>query len=219
MRRPAPGFAYLALLFAVAFLGAGLGVAGEVWRIQAQREREQQLLWTGHQYRRAIEAYWRATGGNAVAGGAAAAAGTASATGASGTSAGATAAGVAATGAPGTPGASRYPPSLDNLLVDPRFQQIRRYLRKRYPDPITGQDDWVPILSPSGGVMGVHSASEAAPIKVAGFGPTDVAFTDKTHYSEWAFVFVPSQAQRRPGAGADPGAGAKSTPLGARIDR
>jgi type II secretory pathway pseudopilin PulG len=58
-RRRARGFTYLTALFAVAFLGLGLTLAGETWRTAAQREREARLLWTGDQYRRAIERYYR----------------------------------------------------------------------------------------------------------------------------------------------------------------
>ena len=96
----------------------------------------------------------------------------------------------------------RGPPTLDALLVDPRFQQIRRYLRKLYPDPITGKNDWVPILAPNGGVMGVHSLSEDGPFKQAGFTADDNAFTGKTHYSQWEFVYVPPQ--RGPGTPLNP---------------
>lgn len=113
--------------------------------------------------------------------------------------------GAVATGATGLPAGARgplngvrYPPTLDVLLADPRFQQIRRYLRKRYADPITGKDDWVPILAPNGGVMGVHSVSEATPIKQANFAPENNAFTGTLHYSDWQFVYVPPRAISAP---------------------
>jgi len=56
--RPAAGFTYLTILFVVAIMGVGLALAGEVWHTAAMREREAALLWTGAQYRRAIERYY-----------------------------------------------------------------------------------------------------------------------------------------------------------------
>jgi type II secretory pathway pseudopilin PulG len=57
-RRGPRGFTYLGLLILVALLGLALAAAGEVVRTTAQREREDQLLWVGHQYRAAIAGYW-----------------------------------------------------------------------------------------------------------------------------------------------------------------
>jgi type II secretory pathway pseudopilin PulG len=67
-RRPAhsahsAGFTYIGLLIAVVVLGVGLSIVGTVWRTQAQREREQELLFIGHEFQRAIAAYSRAGGG------------------------------------------------------------------------------------------------------------------------------------------------------------
>jgi len=52
------GFTYLTILFVIAIMGVGLALAGEVWHTAAMREREAALLWTGEQYRRAIERYY-----------------------------------------------------------------------------------------------------------------------------------------------------------------
>ncbi|MGH8707944.1 MAG: type II secretion system protein [Burkholderiales bacterium] len=51
------GFTYLAMLLAVAVIGIGLAAAGEVWSTAVQREKEQELLFVGDQYRRAIRLY------------------------------------------------------------------------------------------------------------------------------------------------------------------
>ena len=52
------GFAYLYALMLIALVGLGLGAAGTVWRTDAQRMRETELLFVGDQYRRAIRSYY-----------------------------------------------------------------------------------------------------------------------------------------------------------------
>lgn len=51
------GFTYLGLLLFVALLGASLGIAGELWSTRAQREKEEDLLFIGRQFRAAIQAF------------------------------------------------------------------------------------------------------------------------------------------------------------------
>ena len=58
-RRSARGFTYVGLLALVVLIGLMLAAAGEVAATAAQRERETQLLWVGHEYRTAIGRYWR----------------------------------------------------------------------------------------------------------------------------------------------------------------
>ena len=57
-RRRDGGFTYVGLLVLVALIGVMLAAAGEVASTAAQREREAQLLWAGHEYRAAIGRYW-----------------------------------------------------------------------------------------------------------------------------------------------------------------
>jgi len=60
-----------------------------------------------------------------------------------------------------SPGAAKqFPRALEELLDDKRFQTRQRYLRRIYADPYTGKPDWEPIHAPSGGIMGVRSASK-----------------------------------------------------------
>jgi type II secretory pathway pseudopilin PulG len=40
------------------------------------------------------------------------------------------------------PGQPAFPPSLKELLKDPRFPQVRRHLRRIYVDPMTGKPEW-----------------------------------------------------------------------------
>ena len=51
------GFTYIAILIAVAIFGVGLAAAGVIWHTAAQREREAELLFVGHEFRKAIQAY------------------------------------------------------------------------------------------------------------------------------------------------------------------
>lgn len=57
-RRHSGGFTYLGLLFAVVLLGLALSATGTLWSMTARRDREARLLWTGDQYRHAIEHYY-----------------------------------------------------------------------------------------------------------------------------------------------------------------
>lgn len=52
------GFTYLFVLMLIALIGMGLAAAGTLWRTDAQRAREAELLFIGDQYRRAIRSYY-----------------------------------------------------------------------------------------------------------------------------------------------------------------
>ena len=62
-KRRAAGFTYLGVLLLIALMGMGMAAAGMFWRTQIQREKEQDLLFVGGQYRSAIEAYYNSTPG------------------------------------------------------------------------------------------------------------------------------------------------------------
>ncbi len=64
MRIGEGGFTYLLLLFAVAAMGLTLAGAGQVWQTVAQREREEELLFVGHQFQQAIASYYSSTPGS-----------------------------------------------------------------------------------------------------------------------------------------------------------
>lgn len=57
------GFTYMMVLVLVAAMGAGLAVVGTAWSTRAQREREEELLFVGQQFRAAIESYAKASAG------------------------------------------------------------------------------------------------------------------------------------------------------------
>ena len=155
-----------ALLVAMAVMAVVLSVALPVWRTLSLREKEEELIFRGNQYARAVNLYQRKFG-------------------------------------------TAYPPSFE-ALVDGRF------LRKKYKDPITGED-FLPLTgsltqpqggapTPQGGqrpagpqgppgqpstpgapgpvgaaqgLIGVVSRSTAESIRV---------YNGRTHYNEWAFA-------------------------------
>jgi type II secretory pathway pseudopilin PulG len=146
------GFTLLGALILISVMGAGLAAYGELASHAAQREREQDLLFAGNQFRQAIAAYYERT-----------------------------------------PGAfKRFPQKLDELLLDTRQPVSQRYLRKIYPDPMTGKAQWGLIDAPEGGIMGVYSLSQAQPVKSGGFAARDSDFTDAARYSDWRFTYRPA---------------------------
>jgi type II secretory pathway pseudopilin PulG len=87
-------------------------------------------------------------------------------------------------------GRRQYPQSLDDLTLDPRLPGIRRHLRRIPVDPVTGHAEWGLIRAPDGGIRGVHSLSEAVPIKRAGFAAGEAGFADASRYADWRFEHV-----------------------------
>jgi type II secretory pathway pseudopilin PulG len=79
------------------------------------------------------------------------------------------------------------PHSLDDLLEDKRFAVPVRHLRRLYPDPMTGETDWV-LVQGAGGILGVHSRSTLSVFKKREFPIQYRDFQDKETYAEWVFV-------------------------------
>ncbi|HEX8978879.1 MAG TPA: type II secretion system protein [Parasulfuritortus sp.] len=144
------GFTLLWALFFVVALGIGMAALGTEWHTLAAREREQQLLFVGDQYRQAIAAFRLAS----------------------------------------PQGQARYPRSLADLLADPRFANTVRYLRRPYPDPVTGRKQWGLVTDAAGGITGVYSLSKAKPLKTAGFPIADKDFEGATSYRDWVFSAI-----------------------------
>lgn len=151
------GFTYVGLLIIVMIMGAGLAATGTFFSHAAQREKERELLFVGHQFRAAIASYYRRS-----------------------------------------PGASAYPKTLAELVEDKRFPMPQHHLRRLYADPMTGLPDWVVVEAPGGGVIGVHSRSEAAPVKTANFDAADGLFEQAKRYADWQFLYLPAEAPRSP---------------------
>lgn len=59
----ARGFSYIGVLLLAALMGMALAAAGQVWQVMRQREKEQELLFIGQQFRLALDRYARHTPG------------------------------------------------------------------------------------------------------------------------------------------------------------
>jgi type II secretory pathway pseudopilin PulG len=199
------GMTLLVVIFMVVVLGLAMGMTGMVWKTVVQRDREEQLLWVGNQYRLAIESYANAMVGQGgqVAGAAA----------------------VPTVGQQETVAAA-YPSSLDDLLKDPRFPGTVRHIRKLYKDPMTGKDfeliraggtvTGLTVATAAGGIMGVVSTSKEEPFKKSGFAEEYKDFDNASSYQDWQFVFKPGQQGQVPQAGAAnrlPGNGNSGSPF------
>ena len=154
-----PGFVYIALLAALVIIGISLGAAGKYWQSVIQRDKEEELLFRGDQYRLAIERYYTAI-----------------------------------------PTIRLFPPSIDDLLKDPRTPSGKRHLRQKYKDPFTGED-FIEIRDTlTKRIIGVRSGSDRTPLKQANFPDQFRDFAGKSKYSEWQFVAViPTGQQTIPG--------------------
>lgn len=81
------------------------------------------------------------------------------------------------------------PPSLKDLLKDPRFPGVRRHLRKLFVDPMTGNAEWgVTYLGDKLGVLAVYSLSDAKPVKIGNFPVRFQSLAGKQKISEWRFA-------------------------------
>jgi type II secretory pathway pseudopilin PulG len=91
-----------------------------------------------------------------------------------------------------TPGpAKRFPPTLEALLKDARQPTTQRYLRKLYSDPMGG-GEWGLVKAPDGGIQGVYSHSESAPLKTGNFRQRDAELAGAGRYADWKFVYNPA---------------------------
>ena len=89
-------------------------------------------------------------------------------------------------------GGLQYPKTLNDLVQDPRVPFPRRFLRKAYKDPMTG-NDWAYIGGPGGGIMGVNSKSELKPLKNHNFLAEYTSFQEAKTYQDWRFAHWPNQ--------------------------
>ena len=116
-----------------------------------------------------------------------------------------------------SPGANkRFPETLEDLLLDPRYPAMRRYLRRVYRDPMPGSTAWELVRAPDGGIMGVHSSAKEAPLKIDNFSAGYEGFKDRQSYVDWKFVYIVAVEEPSPAANAGAAAPAQR-PGSARV--
>lgn len=88
-------------------------------------------------------------------------------------------------------GQPQQPPSLKELLKDPRYPNPRRHLRKIFVDPVTGKAEWgLVYLGDKVGVIGVYSLSTARPLKIANFDIRFQNMENRERHSDWKFLMA-----------------------------
>ena len=88
------------------------------------------------------------------------------------------------------------PMSVDDLLEDKRFPVPLHHLRRAYPDPMTGKNDWL-FLRQGDRFFGIYSSSTAAPVKHANFPRRYADFVDAKTYGDWQFFYRPPGSRIR----------------------
>lgn len=84
----------------------------------------------------------------------------------------------------------QFPQTIDQLILDKRFPNIKRHIRKLYKDPIARNKPWgLEIVQ--GYIVGVYSMSEQKPIKKVGFSVQNDSFGQAEKYSDWKFIYIP----------------------------
>jgi type II secretory pathway pseudopilin PulG len=84
------------------------------------------------------------------------------------------------------------PKELAELLRDARQPGVQRYLRRIYPDPLTGKAEWGIERFPDGRIKGIHSLSTTQTIRRAGF-PAGLEWFEKAErHNEWVFALMPT---------------------------
>jgi type II secretory pathway pseudopilin PulG len=107
----------------------------------------------------------------------------------------------------GAGGVSTFPRSVADLLKDPRFPAVRRYLRRPLRDPMTPSGEWELIRDEQGGIVGVRSRSVKTPLgQYSGEQVEDLVVGKKKTYRDWQF-------RHDPGAMADSDQGSGGSPL------
>ena len=98
----------------------------------------------------------------------------------------------------------QYPENLGDLLLDKRFPNPVRHLRRLYRDPILPDGNWGLILS-QGRVIGVFCKAPGKPVKIAGFLPEQQDFEGADTYADWRFIHGAGSGNPLPAAVAGAG--------------
>lgn len=81
----------------------------------------------------------------------------------------------------------RGPLTLNELLRDPRAAGIRRHLRRWRADPMTGRVHWGVVRDQSGYIVGFYSLAKGQPMKQKDFEPLRAHFEGADTYRKWVF--------------------------------
>jgi type II secretory pathway pseudopilin PulG len=87
-------------------------------------------------------------------------------------------------------GAKQYPRKLEDLMLDSRFPNIKRHIRKLYSDPISQETEWGLVMEQQQ-ITGIYSQSSLKPIKRKGFPSQYGDFNSAKEYSDWKFIYAP----------------------------
>jgi type II secretory pathway pseudopilin PulG len=102
-------------------------------------------------------------------------------------------------------GQKRAPATLQDLLKDPRYPEIKRHLRKLYADPLTGKEEWGVVMWQDGsGIAGIYSLAPGQPIRIGNFAAPFQEFGGKTAYREWIFKSTDANVGSMPNIGQSP---------------
>lgn len=112
------------------------------------------------------------------------------------------------------------PMTLQELLRDPRFPNPRRHLRKIFVDPVSGKAEWGLVRAGEAGrILGVHSLSQATPLKQGNFDKRFPGFDNRERIADWKFMADQQGAggliavgARTPGTPPQPGTAPPQTP-------
>ncbi|HXV22266.1 MAG TPA: hypothetical protein VD811_14875, partial [Desulfuromonadales bacterium] len=181
MKRPSflknqRGATLMVVLLMMVVMGLAAGMAGNTWKNVMEREREEELLFRGNQYRRAIESY------NKIA-----------------------SAGTQAAYPRSIEDLLKDPRSLQTQrhlrekYKDPVTGEDFELIQQG--GGITGLPGAVQSLA---GIRGVYSKSSLEPFKKTGFREPYEDFNGAGTYSDWKFVFVSSQPARGAAPGQSP---------------
>ena len=164
MVRTDKGFIYIWALFSVAVFGILLAGVGQVWQTKVQREKEQELLFVGGQFQKAIMSYYNESVG-----------------------------GLQRypesledlLSDARSPTLKRH---LRKIYPDPMTNSYEWGLVK---EPISEEEAGSGFLSraDSTGIIGVYSLSKKVPVKIKNFSEDFFSFSKADSYQDWKFIF------------------------------
>jgi type II secretory pathway pseudopilin PulG len=87
-------------------------------------------------------------------------------------------------------GVKQYPRKLEYLMLDSRFPNIKRHIRKLYNDPLMQDAEWGLVIDQQK-IKGVFSKSILKPVKRKDFPAQYGDFNGAKEYNDWKFIYIP----------------------------